>query len=501
VIRDRNHRVGPHDLGILRRLGVIAITLIVLGCSTSNPSGPPGTGGPAVGPLGTPSADQVLQYGFAPNQVSNVTYQPDVVLISAGASAIRWASSTGLVWGLVASAPGVAGLQVGQVLFLTSRAVGRIAAIDDEGDTRAVTLAPVALTEVLQDATINIDQDIDFAQLAYQEIPDLPENLPDPSTAPTSGADGTIEMPPIRLVGANPASNPAAPLTALDTKTLPPTKKGCIDVTVGSWTLKPCLAPNKITIGVDYKTGASLKLGGSIDFVVDNLHTQAVTVVKDGTIVDNGMQIEGLKGFDINVSAGSATGASGNDKLKLEIPIEAEFPVVVGGLPMNFVFEFKLLVETAFSGNNSTLQASGQYSLTGPIGISAGKPLTPKLGVVQSLLDGLGGVTVGVSGVVIAAKIKAQFGVGMPGLVVGPYGTFTASVGVTKGSVLGGALVTCRGATLDLWVGGGAGFTINLSKFETFLPASIKKVKLESPEANVNVFHASQTLPDVPACR
>jgi hypothetical protein len=170
------------------------------------------------------------------------------------------------------------------------------------------------------------------------------------------------------------------------------------------------------------------------------------------------------------------------------------------GLPLNLVFELKFIVATALSGNNSTLEADGAYALTGPIGFAAGAVIAPQVTVTRSIIDSLRGVTLGASGVVFAMKFKLHFGLGMEGMVAGPYATFTLSAGVSKGSVLGSPLATCLGATLGFWIGAGAGLTFDVSRFETFFPKALRKIKLEN-EQSWNVYTLKQTIPDVPLCR
>ncbi len=87
-----------------------------------------------------------FQYGVSPTLGSDVTYQPDVIVMEHGADAIHGYSSDGLTWLLDASAPHVSELQPGKIMFATGRAVGRILAVTLHGTDVAVTLGPAALT-------------------------------------------------------------------------------------------------------------------------------------------------------------------------------------------------------------------------------------------------------------------------------------------------------------------------------------------------------------------
>ncbi len=162
---------------------------------------------------------------------------------------------------------------------------------------------------------------------------------------------------------------------------------------------------------------------------------------------------------------------------------------------------YKAIIETALTGENATLWANGEYKLDGPFGIAGGVITAPEFSVSKSIIDSLGGITLGPSGIVMAMKMELMAGVGTYTAMAGPYGTMTASLGLTNGSSLGASLARCRGATLDLTVGGGVGVSVSKiakTALERILP---KGSKVEtSIEVSKNVVHRAQTVPDVPLC-
>ena len=169
------------------------------------------------------------------------------------------------------------------------------------------------------------------------------------------------------------------------------------------------------------------------------------------------------------------------------------------GIPLNLVLEFKLLIEVALSGDNSTLQAGASYNLDGEMGVRDGQVVSPALTVNKSILDSISGITLGPGGVVFAAKFKLHLGVGMSGFIAGPYATTTFSVGVSKGSVLGSPIANCTGASIALWVGGGVGVTADLSRYIGLL-SKLTKFKSEV-EKNWNVYTVTKTVPDSAICQ
>jgi hypothetical protein len=500
------------------------------GTQASGSGGPSMSQGPGAMTSGDPgSADAAtLAYGAPATRDPSLTYQPDVVFVGGGPSIVRWASADGMTWAIDRNAPGAADLKVNSVMFATSRAVGRVADIHDDGDSRVVTLAPVDLTDIVRDGEIAFERPLDLGSLSYQDTSGLPGAVgttapsgePGASAQPAPSASSGALVPPIMGDGiaygsagdgmvaaaervlAVPTIRLAATATPAN-GTLPPPVKTCPDLAIGNWSIKPCLSPGRLTLEIATKAVSGLRLGGSVTLLASSLKVKADLKIAAGQVGSSSVLLEGITGLEISITGGTADPTKDNASVKIEVPIEicAAGPPVVG-LPMVGCFEAKFLVQTAFSGKNSTLEGSGAYTLDGPIGLDAGKVTGPTLGLKQSLLESLRGITLGPSGVVLAVRFKVQVGVGMPGMLAGPYATVTVSTGVTKGSSLGASLATCRGVTLNILVGGGAGLQIDLKRILPFLPASFpkSKVKIES-EVNVSVFSKTQVLPDVPLCR
>lgn len=102
------------------------------------------------------------------------TYQPDVVFVEGGPGAIVSASPDGVVWTVDAGADGADDVEVGKVMYVTSRAVGRVARVERSSEGLQVVLAPVELTEVFRDADLSFDRAVTPEMGAYLRIPELP---------------------------------------------------------------------------------------------------------------------------------------------------------------------------------------------------------------------------------------------------------------------------------------------------------------------------------------
>lgn len=458
-------------------------------------SAPSLTATPSVGSSSATAALKTYGYGATP---TGADYQPDVVVVGGGAASIRNASGNGLVWTIAKDAPGADKLQVGSVMVLTSVATGRVAAIHDDGDSRVVTLAPVNLTDVIKNGSIDVDQALPASAISYQLIPDLAwaQQTPQAGDLPSANISPSgYRMKPFT------AETAELPKAAPD-GTMPLASDSSLEVKVGDWTVSPSIASDKLELGVE-RDGA-LKVGLDFAFDTNNLHFHGIDTIKNGQSTHSGFEITGITGLTVSLQAGAAGGSADNEKIKIEAPIEANLEIppspATAGLPMDVKVTFTFSVETAITGNNSTLVATGIWGLDGPIGYDGDNFETPTFTVKQSIIDSITGITLGPSGIVFGVEMKFQVGVGVASLSAGPFAGVIVDLGVTNGSSLGAALARCKGATLDLR--GSAGVGVELSAAEIpilkdLLPGAKYEYELGT---STSLLHRSQVVPDVPLC-
>lgn len=507
---------------------VRVLTVVVLAVALAGACG--GGGGSAVKlPLpslagGVPaSQDAIMAYGYAPDPHATAVYQPDVVLVGGGPGIVRSVSADGLTWTIDGRAPNADKLVVGSVMFATSRAVGRVLSKKSQGSDVVLVLAPVNFTDVVKDAKISVDQGLDLSQMVVQDIPGQRDQLSDPgvttgaATGTALGADGSAMAEPADFdqAAAGAVVLPAVQLVAAPSGadgTLPPPKPnagGKIPITVGAWTATVSADNTSLGMQLDHKSDSGLKATVTMKFPVENLHIGSVTSVVGGNATVSGFTITGIKGMEVSLSGGAGGGSADNAKVKFEVPIEMHFPIPPGpataGLPVDISLKWSFLIETALTGKNSTVFATGKYKLDGPLGIMPGGVQVPTLSVQQSLLDSISGIAIGPSGIVGATKIKVRVGFGTPAASAGPYVALTASTSITQGSALGASLVRCHGASLNLKFSTGIGVEVSpqlLSFLKALLPA---KSKFEggwesSVETSTPIFDKSQVQPNVPLC-
>lgn len=497
----------------VRAVLLIALASLWHGCMPSGPS----RGG------STESAEAVKQYGYGPKRSPHVRYQPDVVLIESGANAVRGVSDDGLTWTIDASAPGASDLKVGKIMFATSRAVGRVVGVEQRGKDLAVTVVPVGFTEVIRDAKLDFNIKLPPDGFAsYQSTPpsgvsvirlaEFGSGRPQPAFWRTStdgarlqkaglkfSAKATIgdwEVEPYVKSTGRSWSQPGPNLDPYPEAPLPTDKNG-LELREAEKVVAFGLKVQKKLTSGDFgpeadSSGANgtkssggaikygLKFGGDVRLIGTDIRVYGHLSVSDGKIDEPvTFLLDGLDALQIGLLGGTENGATDNEKIRVEIPAEMAFNVgtisVVGGLPpvpLAVHLKLKFIVETAFSGMNSTLWGKGSYRLSGPIGVQNGSLVTPQFSVEKPMIEDIHGIPVGISGLVFAAEFRWLLGLGTEAAMFGPYAKIVVSVGTSRGSflgfMLGGPLsdplhpkIDCRGVTIKGDVGAGIGLVIN----------------------------------------
>ncbi|SCL44308.1 hypothetical protein GA0070606_0231 [Micromonospora citrea] len=495
------------------RAVVAACCLAVLvGCS-------PGLGtAPESERSGEPSPELVARFGQAPaKDPSGLTYQPDVVVVGGGAAAVRSVSGDGLVWTVDADAPGLERLDVGEVMFLTSRAVGRVAVKQRRGGQVEVTLVPVQLHEVIRDGAVKLDVpidagDVDLGGVTVQEVPDLPGTVrtlaeADRDVRPAA-ATSAAEPVPARAGGGRTrfaaGVRHGQRLQAARPGELPPPARSKLRVTVGKWQLGTALDARGLTLSAFHAGGENFKFGGDITLRFTRLTLATDLALSGGRASYAGTSIRGIESLRVKVQAGVAEGVGDNAKVRLEVPVDmAPRQVVVGGVPMVVILKLKFFLETALTGRNSTLTAEGEWALDGPVGVAGNEPVAPRFSTTTPLIDSIGGIAIGPSGLVVGSEFRFVLGFGIPGVAAGPYVKLRASIGVTNGSALGAPLARCQRVDRVIKIGSGVGLNLDGELAELIsqrIPGRPKvKADLET-EVLFTVDKSSQVRPDVPLC-
>jgi hypothetical protein len=460
-------------------------------------------------------------YGYAPVQNPALRLQPDVRIVAGGSSAIRAVSAGGLTWRMDRNAPGVSDLQVGQIMFATSRAIGRVVRLEPAGGDVSVTLAPVLLTELVRDATIDLTQEIPLDSLTFEDEPDLPAMA---GTRPPV-ADARPYEPVYRPAVMRRDDMPARFVRVSSQAGPMPSTKASGKVTVGNYEVelygksdqKGAQFTDKVGIKVQrvvgrydsdggkFATADRVKLGLDLGLLARQLTVKAAVSIKDGRASPPTFVVHGLEELHIGLWTG-VDDAIENTKVRIDVPIKRtiEFPPgpETGYIPLVFEIKFKFLVEVGVGAKHTSLEAKGRYQLSGPIGVDHGKVVAPAVTPREPIIGSISGISTGVTGVVVAFEVRILTGVGTSAAMAGPYTKFVAAVGITRGSALAAPAPMCKSATLKVDVGAGLGFQFSKTVGGALEKLIGKTIRFEGemPEIVTTPYNKTFVSPDVPAC-
>jgi hypothetical protein len=462
-------------------------------------------------------------YGYAPVSHPALRLQPDVRLVPGGSAAIRAVSADGLTWRLDGAAQGVRDLQVGQVMFATSRAVGRIVRMEPVDGEVSVTVEPVTLTEVVRDAKINLTQEIPLDALTVEKEPDLPVL----AGARPSPAAAREYAPIYRHAVARTFGGAPRLVLMSDSAAAPNIVKGSGKVTVGNWEIeiygksdqKTSELQEKVGIKLqrrlfnseveggtgEWSTSGGVKAGVDLGLLTRKLTVKMAADIQNGQLDSTTFLVDGLEQLDVAVVAGMGDLIE-NGKARVEVPIKwtIEFPPgpETGYIPFIFEIKFKYLIELGFGSKHSSITAKGRYQLSGPIGIDHGKVVAPTVTPLAPLLDSMDGIAPGITGVVAAVEIRVLTGIGTSAAMAGPYTKLVTAVGLTRGSALAAPAPMCKAVTFKVDAGAGLGFQFSRSVGESLQKLLGKRIRfeLEVPEITATAYNKTFVRPDVPAC-
>ncbi len=466
--------------------GLLVVLVTVTGCTRG---GAGQTGAPDVVVGGQKLTEQEFRYGQGPRPHKDVTYQPDVVLIEAGAEAVRSVTVDGLTWTLDASVRGVSDLVPGKVMFVTSRGVGRVVDVQEVGNNRAVTIAPVELTEVIRDGEFASDQPVSLDDpIVYSDEGAMwtDENTVAAASTPSPAArTASYPGPPDRSVGepgpAEALVRPAA-LTAArhapaqpdpERVEMPRPSAGSKGVRSNGFNTTPRCCSDGVGADIAYDDG-QVRLLATVKLAMQRPSARFHLAISGGRVSVAELQVYGGGGLNVSIEAASSVGTDWQLHRHFTIPVDFTVPVgLVLGIPFTLSVTQEVVVQTAFSAKDGNLSASGAYDLSGALGFGyrngdwgVHKPEGPF--VRSSLLDSVRGISVGANGVVLTYKATFTLGLGALGFKAGLNLGFVVATGVARGSALaqffplapGTRGIDCRGASLDIDLNYSVGYTI-----------------------------------------
>jgi hypothetical protein len=512
---------------LLRTAVILACLLVVSGCQQkrssdetsglANPRAWPGFAsvpGPVL--VGhtlklSEMTESERRWGLAPKRGAGIVYQDDIILMEHGDQAIRSFASNGLSWSFDANAPQVNEIQPGKIVFATGRAVGRVLAVQRNGDQVSAILGPVQLTDLVKQGKFMYDQPLDLNSAIAIAAPDYPGAVN--STAMqnrTPGAQSSIQSPsgtwhiaqyyvvsdagkwtPMRTVTGSGArvrkptllrsgfhpSNRLRPMQAgpnlgnlgnlnnfnpgpIPTPQIPMIPLNGLQAT-------PCADCGGLGLKM-YQEKDGLRVWVTVVFHLIHPHVVFCASIENGSIEAN-LQLAGGAGVTVSLDAASSQEfTGGNIKEVGLIPLDITVPIGGIFLPLEIDLSQSIDLESAFSAKTSRLHGAGGIDLTGEVAADYHKgswEITPPHGQVKENLAGMvTGISVGINSLVFAINQRLMVGVGALSFATGPYVDLISSVTSLKGSSIGTTLLNptpiCAQGTFNMTLGAGIGYSM-----------------------------------------
>ena len=477
----------------MRRLlaALAAVAVLVPACSATTSGSPAqGTGGSDAGTSGS------SQYGGAVETGKGVTYQPDVVVVPNGPAAVRGVGEGGLTWYLDPSAPSVADLSEGKIMFLSGRGVGRVVDVRDAEGSRAVTIVPAPLTDIIKDGVFTGSSPVSLADTSIYDAgnpswapADSDPSVPTPQPTPS----GTHS-----LVGAL-AGAPQVP---------PPANGGSIVKTVQGVKVQATCCDNGAGITFDFFRD-QFKATGSITVTMKKPTVNFSITIGGGFIKTADLAISG--GVGLHADLAGATEIFANLQRDIELPVDFSVPIgTVLGVPLSATVHQSFALQTDFHAKDGNIHAVGDWSFSGGLGFQYHKPYwsydAPHALVVnKSILDSLQGISIGVNGIKASYDVKVTVGIGAFGFTIGPYFGLHVDVGVARGSAAG-AQIVCNSASVSIYAKYGVGFTFPaaLARVINFFLEKLDKKPIKNSGGigkNTNTYSKIAYDPDSDFCK
>jgi hypothetical protein len=512
---------------LLRTAVIVACLLVVSGCQQkrsgdetsglANPRAWPGFAsvpGPVL--VGHPlklseMTESERRWGLAPKRGAGIVYQDDIILMEHGDQAIRSFASNGLSWNFDANAPQVNQIQPGKIVFATGRAVGRVLAVQRNGDQVSAILGPVQLTDLVKQGKFMYDQPLDLNSAIAIAAPDYPgavnstamQNRTPGAQSSIQSGSGTWHVAEYYVVSDTGKWMPMRTVTGSGARVRKPTllrsgfhpskrlwpmqagpnlgnlgnlnnfNPGPIPspqipmIPLNGLQATPCVDCGGLGLKM-YQEKDGLRVWVTVVFHLIQPHVVFCASIENGSIEAN-LQLAGGAGVTATLDAASSQEfTGGNIKEVGLIPLDITVPIGGIFLPLQIDLSQSIDLESAFSAKTSRLHGAGGIDLTGEIAADYHKgawEVTPPSGQVKQNLAGMvTGISVGINALVFAISQRLMVGVGALSFATGPYVDLTSSVTSLKGSSIGTTLLSrtpiCAQGTFNMSLGAGIGYSM-----------------------------------------
>ena len=413
--------------------------------------------------LASELTEQERKYGVAPTRNSQVTYQPGVVIVENGSEAIRGVSDNGLVWLVDADAVPTGDITPGKIVFLTSRAVGRVLDVQRRDGQLAITLGPVQLTEVIRDCDISMDQSVDFSNALVYTMADMPGASVEttPIAWHLEDTQSSLYATLYTSAGASDSGHVLFSHAVLYEDDASIALRRIANTTEEKMETAPVAELGELGVRITVNT-PGLKMAGEASLHLLSPSLKLRVIISKGELMIAELELRGAAGLTLGFLAVSETGTRSNIAKQVQVPSDISIPIL-GPLPFTITIRQQFLVQTAF-GAPGTLQAKGDYLFTGSVRVGYSKPDwsvgTPTgFSGNETLRDSIQGASLAVAGLSFTHQLKVIGGIGAFGFAVGPYMYLVSNVNATRNGDTD-TLAHCRLAGFNMDAGVGVGYII-----------------------------------------
>ena len=378
------------------------------------------------------------RYGISAERTPTVTYQPEVVLLPAGARAIRSLSDDGLAWTLDPDAEGVGDIQPGRVLLLTTRASGRVLDVKRTSAGLQVVLGPAEITDIVREGTFSLSQPVDLSQVLQMALPESFDQV-----------------------------RPVTPLVERrawpDPDTFFVTRASLLQAPTPTHGFRIIPMASVLGVGAELRSNEGrAQFVGQMRLLLQAPRLNFYLEIKPGSVVSALVELKGAAGIEVSFEAASPNPQTANINEDRSAPTDLIIPINGLGVPFAVHVRQTFRLNTAFT-STGTIKARGVYKVGGSI---RGEYRSGKFsvfgpdgfGTQQTLLPSIESVAFGPTGMVLTHSIKVIVGVGLAGFVAGPFVMNNSAVTAAAASSIG--IVGCRRETVSMAVAAGVGYQI-----------------------------------------
>jgi hypothetical protein len=416
------------SMRLVKLLAVAGAMLAASACSKHDErvrSGPPRLVAPAE------LTAQERRFGVAPTRNSQVTYQPGVIIVENGSEVIRGTSGNGMSWTVDAQAVAKHDIQPGKVVFLTSRAVGRVLAMERHGDSVALTLGPVELGDVIRDCDIQLEAPIDFSQALVYKLDEMPGAVA--AIAPLAWDEPGAQW--FRFVSDS--------------------------VDAASHITDPIASLGNLGAQIHGEKGGT-GLNGEVQMRLQSPRIEFKLVMSGATVKVAELKVHGGVGLTIAFEAVNRDGSKHNLNEQVQVPADISIPIG-GPLPLTVTVRQQFRVQTAF-GSPGVLKARADYTYSGTLGVAYHAPHFTFEGPGgfaggESLINSAQGISLAPGALSLTHQVKVIGGFGAFNFVVGPYAFLNTNANVTHYGATD-TLARCIFAGFNMRIGTGVGYVI-----------------------------------------